>query len=147
MKEIPLTQGKFAIVDDADFDRLNVPSWCFHKHGYAQCKSGGRVRKMHQFILDCPVGMSVDHANGNRLDNRRANLRLATRSQNAQNSRIRANKVVVMKGVSMDRGRYRARITLNQKTVFLGSFGTADEAHRAYCEAAPKVFGEFARIS
>ena len=94
MKQIPLTQGRSAIVDDADYEALTAHSWCLSNcsgicyavRGY---KAGGKHHTvlMHREIMDAPEGMLVDHINGGGLDNRRCNLRLATDSQNHFNQR------------------------------------------------------------
>ena len=97
MKEIKLTQGKVAIVDDEDYDRLNQYKWHTHRRGryfYATRKSPAveGVRKiiyMHHDILENPSGKYVvDHKNGNCLDNTKGNLRIVSRRQNMQNSHV-----------------------------------------------------------
>jgi hypothetical protein len=88
----------------------------------------------------------VDHKDGDGLNNRWRNLREATRSQNHANSKRARNNTSGFKGVRLSRsGRYRARIAVNKKRIALGSFDTPEEAHDAYCRAAKKFFGEFAR--
>jgi len=92
MRTIKLTQGKFAIVDDCDFEWLNQWKW-HYSAGYVVSKMGGKNIYLHRFILQTPPKMDTDHINHNKLDNRRKNLRVATRSQNKQNTLIsRANK-------------------------------------------------------
>jgi hypothetical protein len=86
----------------------------------------------------------VDHINGNPGDNRIANLRAATVAENRQNSRIKNQNRTGYKGVQCERpGCYSARITFGGKMIRLGTFRTPDDAHRAYCEAASKHFGQF----
>jgi hypothetical protein len=87
----------------------------------------------------------VDHVNGNRLDNRRANLRLCTRAENARNVRGRA--LSGFKGVTQVRARWRAVIYAEGKIHRLGSFGAAEEAAHAYDEAARRLHGEFAKLN
>lgn len=94
-KEIPLSQGRLALVDDADYAELSQHKWFVDHYGYAVrnfprslCKT--RDIRMHRVILNAPDGMTVDHINGNRLDNRRCNLRLATDAQNKCNVGRRA---------------------------------------------------------
>ena len=93
MKEIYLTQGKTAIVDDDDFDHLNQFKWFYH-NGYAVrhgCRKGAKRDtqiRMHREILNNPQGI-VDHINGNRSDNRKSNLRISDKTRNMANSRIR----------------------------------------------------------
>lgn len=156
MKQIPLTKGMFAIVDDEDFDVYSTQKWHVKKGStkhYAACarkvthegKEYSIKIFMHRCMLDADVGVIVDHINGNGLDNRRCNLRLATRSQNLANQRTVRNKWGY-KGITYRRRHktWRARIGFNGKTVDLGEFGNLDDAAQAYDEAAKKLFGEFA---
>jgi HNH endonuclease/AP2 domain len=155
MKEIPLTQGKVALVDDDDFDRVASMRWyawraTWHsKKGavsewwYALRKTpGGGVMGMHQMILGVK---GVDHVNGNGLDNRRSNLRAATTSQNAMNRRPQGRH---LKGVTrLPSGRWQAGIKHEGRSLHLGMFATEVEAAAAYDAAARRLFGEFARTN
>ena len=152
MKLIPLTQGKYAIVDDEDFHDLSRYCWYFCSLGYAQRK-GPRIKnekrttiRMHRFIMKPKTGDYVDHINGNRLDNRRENLRIATNRQNAMNSKMHSNNKIGVKGVSLHRasGLFHARIRQDGIRKSLGYFKTAEEAGLAYDKAATMLFGEFA---
>jgi hypothetical protein len=93
MKEIKLTKGKTAIVDDEDFDRLSQYKWQFAVIGYARRtvyvkgKKGRQTLYMHRDILATPSDMFTDHINGNRLDNRKENLRVCTQAENNRNRR------------------------------------------------------------
>lgn len=88
--------------------------------------------------------MDVDHKNGNPLDNRWENLRLATAAQNRANCKMKANKPIPLKGVTFHKGRYMAQLRVQgKKSPFLGYFDTAEEAHKAYVEAARIAHGEF----
>ncbi len=82
MKKIRLSNGRFALVDDKDFDRVNAFRWYFHPDGYAI----SRNKSMHRFILNAPKGMVVDHKNHDTLDNRRKNIWICTHSQNSLNN-------------------------------------------------------------
>lgn len=100
---------------------------------------------------DIPAGMEIDHANGDRLDNRLSNLRLASRTQNSTNRKKHKNNRCGYKGVYFDDSRkraksWRARIVFNKKQLTLGMFATAQEAHEAYKKAALKYFGQFAKF-
>lgn len=144
-RAIPLTKGKFAIVDAADYEWLM--QWRWHScHRYAgRGENIDGVFLMHREILGAPDGMSVDHIDGNGLNNTRANLRLATQSQNLCNRAAKSG----YKGVDFQKrnGKWRARIKLNRKEIHIGEFTDAESAARAYDEAAKKYHGEFAWLN
>jgi hypothetical protein len=95
MREIPLTQGKVTLVDDADYEWLSMWRWEYQS-GYAVRKEDGRTIRMHREITDCPPGFDVDHINRNRLDNRRSNLRVVTRWGNNLNRQMRTGTLAVI---------------------------------------------------
>jgi len=159
MREIPLTKGQVAIVDDEDYESLARLKWQAHhaggRGGYYACHSfnqGGKVRSlwMHLVILDAPEGTEGDHINHNTLDNRRHNLRLATTRQNHQNMRkaLRPSSSRY-KGVGWrpSRRKWHARILANGRRLHLGYFRTEHEAATAYNKAALHHFGEFACLN
>lgn len=152
MAYIQLTQGKRAIVDEEDFEKLSQYSWVYHSKGYAhttvRLKSGRRTTvKMHRMILNAPKGIQVDHENLDGLDNRKSNLRLATQSQNMMNRKVQKNNKSGYKGVNFRGFTYRARIQVEGKLIRLGNFKTAVEAARAYDTKAKESFGEFANLN
>jgi len=157
VKTIPLTQGKFALVDEADFEWLSQWTWHAHSRGYAARNSGlreGKRRKilMHREIVKPAEGLHTDHINGDRLDNRRVNLRVCTQAENNCNRLKRADNTSGFKGVyrHSDRNKPRpwvAKIHGNRRYVHVGCYATPEEAARAYDEAALKLHGEFAQLN
>jgi HNH endonuclease len=153
---IPLTKGYSVIVDVYEYKKLIKIKWSTtfkRKDGkpYATCipLGGGTSKResMHRMIMGMPDGVEVDHINGDTLDNRRANLRLATRSQNGKNVSIRKSNKSGVKGVCWIANRWVAQITVNMKHLYLGRFRNIEDARKAYNEAAKKYHGEFARLS
>ena len=120
-------------------------------NGHIQIFVNGRYYLAHRCAWLWSYGVwpdhDIDHINGDRSDNRLANLRKATRSQNCSNSKLRADNNIGLKGVSIQKGRYRAQIQVKGKKQFLGMFSTPEEAHEAYCKAAQSLHGEFARTA
>lgn len=104
---------------------------------------------MHKIILQTKKGFDIDHINGNKLDNRRCNLRQASRTQNILNRPMQTNNKTGFKGVHYDRSRckFKADIGINGKSKFIGRFNTAIEAAKAYNEMAKKHYGEFALLN
>jgi hypothetical protein len=153
VKEIPLSKGKVAIVDDEMFEYLNQWSWYCQKSGYAARsyrKDGGfKHDRMHRVIINAAKGDIVDHINGDKLDNRKENLRLATPSQNNYNRGLASNSTSGFKGVTWNKktNKWIARIYVDRKGIHLGSFEYKVDAALAYNEAAFKYHGEFANYN
>lgn len=163
MKSIPLTHGKFTVVDDADYGWLNQFKWYaarYFKNGkelwYAQrgCKNevtGKPTTVQMQRLILGVVGqghsVEVDHGDGDGLNNRRYNLRAATHAQNCQNTRMSRRNSSGYKGVSFHKviGKYKASISVNKTRLHLGWHDTAELASEAYKAAALQHHAEFAR--
>ena len=149
---IPLTQGQNAIVDAADYTRLNQWNWCAHwnptiKNFYAVRREMGIFIFMHRFILGCDKGEEADHWNHNTLDNRVNNLRKVSSSQNHANQRLSSLNTSGFKGVYWQSGKWVASIKINRRNKYLGRFLDAKEAAEAYDKAAKELFGEFAYLN
>jgi hypothetical protein len=157
-REIPLTRGLVALVDDEDYDWLTQWKWqamCAGRNFYAsrdvrvgpRCLNQ-RVRiLMHREVVGVGPEMEVDHRNLRTLDNRRENLRAATRAQNVRNRNSHRGSTSRFKGVFWDTqySAWHARIVVDGKVTFLGRFRDEIEAAKAYDVAAIIQFGEFAR--
>jgi len=102
---------------------------------------------MHREVINAPKGRMTDHINGNTLDNRRSNLRLATPSDNAHNTKLPKNNTTGYRGVGKKGNRYIAHIRSDNKEHHLGSFSTPEEAALAYNKAATELHGEFASLN
>lgn len=150
-KIIHLTKGMTARVDAADFPRVSRYKWHV-REGYAKrqiTRDGKRVTiNLSNFILGVPNGRIVDHKSGDRLDNRRRNLRRATRRQNCQNRKTRRDSKSGIKGVRWHAHakKWTASILIAGKRHYLGYFSTSEKAARAYRKASRSAFGEFARF-
>lgn len=121
-----------------------------HKSGYRQISVGGRLYLSHRLAWMYMTGVwpehTVDHVDGVPGNDRWSNLRAATAAQNRRNSRVRSDSTTGVRGVALDRGRYRSRIFFQGKNIMLGSFGTLDEAREARCSAEALYFGEFSSL-
>lgn len=130
-----------------DWDRVTRHSWSVLKSGYLVCTYQQHQIRLQRLIVDAPDnGMVVDHINGNRLDNRKDNLRIASPKNNSRNLGIAKNNNTGVTGVSSTpNGKYRARIMVNRKEIRLGTFDTLEEAAQARRKGEDKYFGPYAR--
>lgn len=150
--EIPLTKGRVSPVSPESYqlvkDRRWYAMWNRVARSFYALGCGGTTKTLclHRVVLRAPAGMLVDHINHDTLDNRLANVRLATASNNQHNSRTPRNNTSGFKGVNWyrERGVWRARISVAGKRRTVGSFSTAEEAALAYDAAARSAYGEFA---
>lgn len=150
--QIPLTQGQVAIIDAKDATKVLCFKWCARKPGknkgwYAVARIDGHVVQLHRFIFKATKGVRLDHVNGDSLDNRRSNLRVASRSQNSCNQKRHRDNKSGFKGVWGEGASWRAKVMKDGKQFCLGHFSTPKEAAAAYNQMAPKLHGKFARLN
>lgn len=163
MREIFLTRGMVAIVDDEDYERIAAFKWYANPNAsgtifYARRvvwfpRDGGKRASinipMHRAIVEAPDDIRVDHFDGNGLNNRRSNLRMAAVNQNAWNSRLSARNKTGFKGVHLSKksGLYEASLHIAGKGIWCGGYTSPESAARAYDAAAILHFGEFACLN
>lgn len=151
---IPLSNGGFALVDRSDLPLVCGSTWRSGTNGrhtqYALAKIDGRDVTMHRMLTGALTGQHVDHINGNGLDNRRANLRVCTHSQNMANRPAGKGGKYGFKGVKPSGRRWLAQINRDSpqpEYCYLGTFDTIEEAARAYDAKAREWYGEFAHLN
>lgn len=157
MKKIKLTQGKFALVDDEDFERVNKLKWyaSFHpkRNVFTSIRRiGNKTIYMHQFIMNTISkghNYSIDHMDHDPLNNQKSNLRVCNNSENMRNRGRQKNNKSGAKGVCYvsERGKFKSYIKLNNKLMHLGYYNTLQEAALAYNKKALELFGEFAYLN
>ena len=167
--KIELTKNKFAVIDDEDFEFISKFNWSY-SNGYARAVKYGDERKkdghlkqivfkMHRLVINAPYGMDVDHKNGDKLDNKKSNLRVCSHSENMNNQKKRTDNTSGYKGVAILKYAYKngkrylrnkpwlSYITNNKKREYLGYFLTAREAAITYNKRAEELHGEFANLN
>jgi hypothetical protein len=158
MRRLSLTKGKFALVDDEDYDILSQSHWCARTDGtnwYAErhAKKDGRwtMLKMHREILNCPSNREVDHKDGDGLNNQKSNIRICFHRQNGANRKRQSDNQSGYKGVYVDTWHgynyIRAAIIVSGKKIHLGRFKDFISAAIAYDNAAIKHYGEYAKLN
>lgn len=149
MKKILLKGERFALVDNEDFERLNQFNWSYFNTGYVARCVKGKPSYIHREIMNPLKGFVVDHINRNKLDNRKENLRICTRKQNSQNSKLlfTTNKTGFRGVVLHKSGKWRARISVDNKTKNIGYFKNKIDAAKAYNNAAKMYHGKFASLN
>jgi hypothetical protein len=145
-----LPNGAAVWVDEQDYSHLVGYSWRLTE-GYA-CRSGGHGKpriRMHREITGATPGQEVDHINGNKLDNRRSNLRLCTHAENLRNrKKWSKDGHTRFKGIRQTKpGTWIAQIGVNGRTTYIGTFRNEEDAARAYDERALAQYGSFARLN
>jgi hypothetical protein len=157
-RKIPLGEGRFTIVDPDKYYWLNSYHWFIDGNGkkiyvvrtILLANGKKKFMRMHREIMNSPVGLYVDHRNGNTFDNRKANLRLATHAQNSYNrGKTKSKTSSRFIGVHLDKktNQWKVQINYLKKAVFLGRFDSEIEAARAYDHAAREYHKEFARLN
>ena len=159
MPTINLIRGYSTLVDDEDFERFGMLRWSVREaatqsvcYPYAVIHIRNPRRGfiyLHRSITGCPDGLVVDHINGDTLDNRRSNLRICTRGENARNQQLSCSNTSGFKGVTRSGPKWHAQISAGpgKRRVHIGNFKTPVEAAMAYDAAARKYHGEFARLN
>lgn len=156
MKFIPLTRDKEAIVDDDDFEYLSQWKWHCLANGYAARrqyengrKGGNTYIRMHRLVNKTPDGLFTDHINGNKLDNRKSNLRDCTYTENNVSKPPTSSNTSGYKGVSFSKGmnKWHAQIRKSGEHWDLGYFDSPREAAQAYNDKAREIYGEFAWVN
>ena len=147
--------GSFFIIDATDFPAVSEFTWALGKRGYPvahtsrRAEGGHRTFPLHRFLMNPEDGYDVDHISGNKLDNRRVNLRVCSHQENMFNQKMRCTNSTGYYGVSRMKstGRYEAYIHCDGKKKYLGTYLTAEEAASARDQAAARLFGTFARLN
>jgi hypothetical protein len=142
--EIPLTQGQVAIVDDLDAAGVLLHTWYamwIRDRWYARCSRMDIY--LHRYIMGTPPGVEIDHRDGNGLDNRRNNLRIASHAQNMRNRKVHVTNTSGYAGVDWDEGRGKWRVRVSGRHI--GRFSKLQDAVDARHSAATQMHGEFAR--
>jgi hypothetical protein len=154
MKEVEVRHGLVALIDDEDWEAVSVHDWrAMFSNGRPYAYSlprkyfGSHRLSMHRLIMQPMVGVEVDHVSGDTLDNRRANLRVASHAENMRNRKTHRNNTSGFKGVYRAGERWRAQLCIDSKNVCIGRFDTAREAAEAYDRSARLHYGDFARTN
>ena len=138
MKKIKLKNGEIVLVDDENYKKLNQYKWCLNSAGYATRRlNSHKSILMHREIMNTPDNLEVDHIDGNKLDNRKDNLRNVSHSVNQLHNRLPINNTSGFKGVTWDKrtNKWQAQIKKNGKNHFLGRYKKAIDAYYARLEA------------
>jgi hypothetical protein len=139
------------MVDDEDYEFLSKFNWQVDKYNTVQTHKTDKINNtlIHRLIMNPPNGVEIDHIDGNRLNNRKSNLRFATSSQNKINRGPRKDNTSGFKGVSLNKklNKYGVRLMIDGKYKHLGLFNNKIEAAKVYNENALKYYGEFAWLN
>jgi hypothetical protein len=155
MIKIPLKgkkgKGKYAIIDDSDYDLVKDYTWWDHGCGYAYTKIKGKNVLLHRFLLNTPKNLCTDHINGNGLDNRKSNIRICTKSENCTYKGKQKNNKSGYKGVVFTPlskiNPWVVYFHYNKKNINGGCFPTKELAALKYNELANKYLNKFAYLN
>lgn len=149
MKKIELTRGKVALVDDCDFEFLKQFRWFYATNGYAVRNEKDTQVYMHRVVKMTPRGKETDHINGNKLDNRRENLRECSGAENRWNKGAHRDSASGYKGVFFYKktGKWEVQIMAKGRRHHLGYFIEKIEAAKAYNAAAIRLHGDFVKLN
>lgn len=149
--KVPLTRGKFAVINSDDLELVMGFKWHITNLGYARTDFWKPQRGyifMHRLIMPCPQGLQVDHINGDRLDNRRENLRICTQAQNvAARLKTKNQTHSKYKGIKRIRTKWSAVLRHRDKDIYLGMYDNELSAAKAYDAKALEIHGEFAKTN
>ncbi|MDD4804522.1 MAG: HNH endonuclease [Candidatus Pacebacteria bacterium] len=142
------TKDDYILIDLDDVDRCSKHKWSEKSEGYIQTDISGKKMSLHQFIMNNPK-TRIDHINGDRKDNRKCNLRIVTNQENIFNCRLTSNTISKRRGITWDSKNkgWRARIGINYKSIYLGTFENKLDAIKARENAEIKYFGQYRRIN
>ena len=142
------TKGIPFMIDADDIDKCKMHTWCRDPRGYFAARIDGKTITLHRFIYGIHMGgftsVSVDHINGDRSDNRKCNIRKCKQLENGRNIKIKSSNTSGYPGVRLvPSGKFAARIMVNRKEIFLGTYDSIEKAIEARVRAEKKYFGEF----
>lgn len=132
------------LIDASDYNSIKNYYWSLNSQGYVISVINGKHKRLHLFLVNKPNNTDVDHINGNKLDNRRCNLRICSHKENSRNVKVSKNNKIGHLGISITKyGRYRARIMVDGKEIRLGNYKNIEDAINARKEAELKYFGKY----
>lgn len=146
---------EYFLIDAADLEYVSARTWFYGKRGYPVSHTsrkslyGHKTEPLHKYLLHPPQGVDIDHISGDKLDNRKSNLRFCSHQQNMFNQKRRSTNSTGYSGVSYSKnaGKYEAYINRDGRKIHLGLFMSAEEAAIVRNNAAQKLYGEYARLN
>ena len=137
-------------IDDEDYEFVKGYTWYCDSNGYIRATVNQKTVLLHRLIMNAPKGMEIDHVNGDKVDDRKSNLRICTHQQNVHNTKPTLNpRTSCYKGVCWHKTtkKWQAYINFHRKKKYLGLFATEEESALAYNAKAEELFGEFAWLN